>query len=76
MSYTIYGGTSCSSCETAKNILGTKGIPFSYKNVDEDIEALELVINNKFRSLPMITLDGELIGTLKDLQEHLTLPST
>lgn len=72
MSYVIYGGTSCSSCETAKNLLKSKGLSFTYLNVDEDVEALEEVITNKFRNLPMIKFNGELLGNLNDLKDSLT----
>lgn len=71
MKYEIYGGTSCASCTTAKNILEAKGLEYDYKNVDTDMEALNEVVSNKFRALPMIKLNGELVGTLKDLQDSL-----
>lgn len=71
MSYVVYGGTSCSSCETAKNLLTSKGLSYSYINVDEDMDALEEVISNKFRNLPMIKFNGELLGNLQDLRDKL-----
>lgn len=71
--YTVYGKPACAYCEAAKRTLTTKGLPFNYIDISTDDSAREFVVTeNKFKTVPMITLDGELVGGFNELKNSLT----
>lgn len=43
MSITIYGKSNCPSCDTAKQILTSKGVEYEYKQLDVDYQVDELL---------------------------------
>lgn len=40
---TVYGKSNCPSCDTAKQILTSKGVDFEYKQLDVDYHVEELL---------------------------------
>jgi glutaredoxin 3 len=71
--YTIYGTSTCTYCYQAAAQLSNKGISFTYKEIDKDIDTL-----NEFRQLfpsirtvPQILKDNVHIGGYKELQEYI-----
>lgn len=60
----IYGKTQCSSCEQAKAVLKSRGIPFEYKQLDKDYTMEELMDKLDelgmlgFRTFPLIVQGG------------------
>ena len=59
--YTIFTKNACAQCVTAKNLLKSEGIEFSEKNVDEDQEALQQLLQMGLRSMPQIMKNNSLI---------------
>lgn len=53
---TVYTTSNCSDCRALKAFLGANGIPFTEVNIEEDPEAVELVmrVNAGKRSVPTV----------------------
>lgn len=61
---TIYSTTWCGYCKMAMKYLNDKGISYTDKNVETDMEAqTELMkkLNGDFRGVPVIDIDGTII---------------
>lgn len=71
MKVEIIGKVNCPNCERAKQLLSLVGIEFSYSDIEDDEEAFNKAISLKARELPLIFIDGEWIGGLKDLQREI-----
>ena len=54
----VYTKNNCPACERAKSMLRIKGISFVTKNVDEDLDAMDFVVENKHRAMPVVYRDG------------------
>jgi glutaredoxin len=56
---TLYTGADCSPCDSARQLLTARGVPFSERTVqtNEDIEALRRVSGDN--SLPVVTIGGQ-----------------
>lgn len=72
MMYTIYGRPGCQPCKTAKDLLQSKGIEFTYV----DVMALpkgELAefLSKGFKTVPQIFWEDTHVGGLEELKEHL-----
>ena len=57
---TIYSKTQCPNCVHAKNFLKAKGIEFEEKNIENDYEAREFILEQGHRSVPQIYLGDRL----------------
>ena len=69
----IYGKQGCSSCDQAKALCESNGISYEYLSLGKDYQLSEFMsIKEGHRSFPLITKDGEYIGTLQDLKQYLT----
>ena len=57
--FTLYTTKDCSSCDTARNFLKTRGVPFSEKTItsNEEIKALQKL--NGDGTIPFATLGGQ-----------------
>lgn len=72
----IYGKTQCGSCEQAKAVLQSRGIEFTYYQLDKDYTMADLmdVLDELgmlgFRTFPLIIQDGKgyTFATLKDIK--------
>ena len=65
----LYTRDGCAHCERAKRLLTGNNIAFNMKQIGVDIDrdsVLELFSNNK--TLPIIVLDGEPLGSIEELQ--------
>lgn len=72
MGYTIYGRPGCQPCKTAKDLLQSKGLEFTYV----DVMALpkgELAefLSKGFKTVPQVFLGEDHLGGLEELKEHL-----
>lgn len=73
---TIYGKTSCTSCEAAKQVLKSRGIEFEYKQLDKDfhmedlMDKLEELGMMGFRTFPLIVQGnlGYTFNTIGDIK--------
>ena len=71
----IYGKQSCSSCNQAKALCESSGVSYEYLSLGKDYQLSEFMsIKEGHRSFPLITKDGEYIGTLQDLKNYLLRP--
>ena len=79
--YTIYSKPGCAHCETAKQLLETKGLPFKVTELDvgqvkvpgQDyytIHQLTARVPNA-KTVPQIFKDDELVGGLNGLKKQL-----
>ena len=72
MKAVVWSKPGCSQCESAKQLLKTKGIQYEEKNIAEGYkieDLLELVPNA--RTMPQIWLDGEHLGGYFELEKKL-----
>lgn len=62
---TIYGKKQCGSCEQAKAVLKSRGIDYTYHQLDQDytmsdlMDVLDELGMLGFRTFPLITQDGK-----------------
>lgn len=55
--YTKYG---CPQCEMTKNVLKGEGVEFEVRNVEEDQEAFDYVVETlKLRQMPVVEVEGQ-----------------
>lgn len=69
----IYSKSGCSSCIQAKGLCEMMGVDFKYLSLGKDYQLSEFVsiAGSSHKTFPMITVDGEYLGTFLDLQEYL-----
>ena len=67
----IYGTPSCTYCTAAKNLCESRDIPFVYKDISEDSDALFHVMDmiGSFTTVPQVFVNGEHVGGFDDLRE-------
>lgn len=70
--YEVYSTNGCTSCVAAKNLLESKDIPFSSKNIDDDLDALEFIVSQRIRQMPAVFKDGTFVGGFNELKNSLT----
>jgi len=59
----VYSTPTCPLCKRTKEYLSQKGISFEERNVAADREALkEMVAKSKQMSVPVITIDDEVVA--------------
>lgn len=72
MHVVLYSKDNCSQCNTAKTILGTKGIVYEEKKLGEDFTREHLMeMFPSARSFPVVVVDGFNIGGVSDLTKML-----
>ena len=70
---TIYSKDNCQQCLQAIMLCEMKGAEFNVLKLGVDYEKEYILkISPSARSFPLITKDGEYIGTLQDLKQYLT----
>lgn len=68
---TIYTSNTCPHCKAAKNYLKENNIDFEEKNVDEDRSAIDYLVENGYRGVPVINIDGEdIVGFNKEVVDE------
>jgi glutaredoxin len=55
---TIYSKSQCPNCVRAKNLLSNKGVRFVEIDIEADDEAKVFLVDQGFRSVPQINVDG------------------
>lgn len=60
----VYGRVNppCPYCDTAKETLEKRGIPFTFVDVTQDPDGMEVLRESGLRQIPQLFLDGEHIG--------------
>lgn len=56
----IYSTPACAPCESLKRILASEGLRFQVKDLLVDEEAAKLMEQRGIRSVPVLSIDGEL----------------
>jgi len=69
----MYGKPNCPSCAKAKTLLEQMNIPYEYVDIFANDAALEMIVEQGFKTVPQFFQDGKSIGTFQDLQEHFLL---
>ena len=65
---TLYSTSECSPCETGRQLLTTRGVPFSERRVatEEDAQAFERLFGT--RTLPLLTVGTQPLKGLSDME--------
>ena len=77
---TVYGNPWCGDCRRAKKFLQDRGVAFHEVNVDENPEAIELVmrVNDGRRKIPTFEVDGRYFSSspfdANQIAEELKIP--
>jgi len=58
---TIYSKNNCPFCVRAKQLLESKGVPFTEVNIENDEESRQMLLDKGLRSVPQIFYGYELI---------------
>lgn len=58
--YVVFSGDGCKACETLKEKLKVKSIPYTEFNVYENDEALEFMLSRGLRGIPQLFINGVL----------------
>lgn len=71
--FTVYGKANCSGCNTAKEELAKRGLPFVYQELGKDytIQDFMGVAPRTHKNFPMISFNGEYQGGLPELLQYL-----
>ncbi len=69
--YKIYSTKSCGYCVKAKSLLAANNLPFEEVYVDESAENFDEMKNiaPNMKTVPVITLNGLLVGGFYELKE-------
>lgn len=57
----LYSNTGCSKCAMLKKWMQMKNIAYEEKNISEDEEARQTLLNNGLRQLPQLQIEGDFI---------------
>lgn len=75
MPYTIITRPGCKYCNQAKMLLSNKNLPFNEMIVGEHVTRENVIATYPTsKTLPIIELDGQLIGGYEQLIDHLNPP--
>ena len=58
---TVYSKNNCPFCDRAKQLLESKGVPFTEVNIEYDPESRQMLLDKGLRSVPQIFHGYELI---------------
>ena len=58
---TVYSKNNCPFCDRAKQLLESKGVPFTEVNIEYDPESRQMLVDKGLRSVPQIFHGFELI---------------
>jgi glutaredoxin 3 len=58
---TVFSKSNCPYCDRAKQLLESRGVPFTEVNIEKDPESRQMLIDQGLRSVPQIFYGYELI---------------
>ena len=64
---TVYVGSRCHFCRMAEALLKAREIPFRVEDADDPIIRQALVNRSGWKTIPVIFLDGQLLGGYQEL---------
>lgn len=56
---TVYTSSTCTFCKALKNYLNENNVEFEEKNIDNDREAVNYLVEHGHRGVPVSVIDGE-----------------
>lgn len=56
---TVYTSTRCTYCKALKNFLIENNVDFEEKNIDNDKDAVDYLVQHGHRGVPVSVIDGE-----------------
>lgn len=73
MNITIYTKSNCPNCTTAKQLLKSKGLEYSERDLTNDLvkQAELFAAYPEARQMPQIFIDGQRIGGLEGLKTYM-----
>lgn len=67
---TIFGKENCAYCIRAKMLCDLNDIQYTYIDILYDDEALDFFMEQGFKSVPQVYVDGELVGGFTEFAEY------
>ena len=64
--YIVYGASFCGWCKQAKELLESKGVSFTYVDIQKE-DWSEIAEKNNFKTIPQIFKDGVHLGGFQEL---------
>jgi len=68
---TVFSKNDCNWCTRVKDLLRSRGIDFTERNIEQDEDAFEAALERGFRTMPQVYIDDELIGGFEATEAHL-----
>jgi glutaredoxin-like protein NrdH len=69
----LYTKTICPKCLWVKSELERRGLEAEIINIEKDDKAKQIILNAGFLSVPVMELNGDLIGDTKQMMEQIEL---
>ncbi|CAM5193932.1 Glutaredoxin 3 OS=Ureibacillus acetophenoni OX=614649 GN=SAMN05877842_10664 PE=4 SV=1 [Ureibacillus acetophenoni] len=69
----LYTKTICPKCMWVKSELQQAGLEVEVINIDHNEEARQKILNEGFLSVPVLEVNGELIGDVKEIISKIEL---
>lgn len=63
----VYSKNNCPACERAKALLTSKGLEYKVRNIDKDLSAMDFVVENKFKAMPVVLKNGQQVIDLNTI---------
>lgn len=72
MKVEIFGGNGCSYCQRAVALCISQGLPYVYKNIDDDEEYFDQLVGRikTWKTVPQIFIGAEHIGGFDELSKR------
>ena len=68
----IYSSNTCVNCKAAKQFMSENNIQYEEKNIDDDRNNMQYLIDNGFRGVPVIVINDEpYLGFSEEVKENL-----
>ncbi|MDN4495259.1 glutaredoxin family protein [Ureibacillus aquaedulcis] len=69
----LYTKTICPKCMWVKSELQRAGLEVEVVNIDENEQAKQTIIDAGFLTVPVLEIDGQLMGDVQEIVSHIEL---
>lgn len=69
----LYTKTVCPKCLWVKSELQQNGVEAEIINIDHNVEAKQKIVDGGFLSVPVLEMNGEFIGDVKEIISRIEL---
>lgn len=59
----VYSKNNCPACERMKNKLRLANVPFTVRNIDNDLDAMDFIVGRGHRAMPVVYLGDQVFDT-------------